>query len=218
MIDLYTASTPNGRKISIMLEECELLYRVHLVNLGRKEQFLPDFVSINPNSKIPAIVDHDPQGEPVRVFESGAVLIYLAQKAGRLLPAEPAQHFACLSWLFWQVANVGPMFGQAHHFATVAPEKLGYPINRFSDEAARLVRLMDDHLGRTAFLAGEYSIADIAAFPWLRVALDSICQARSEVTGEAKHVRRWLAEIAARPAVERGLAVGRPSPTTENAR
>lgn len=209
MIDLYTAGTPNGRKISIMLEECELPYRAHLVNLERREQFEPAFVGINPNSKIPAIVDHGPKGEPVRVFESGAILIYLARKAGRLLPAEPAQHFACLSWVFWQVANVGPTFGQAHHFATVAPEKLDYAINRFGDEAARLVRLMDDHLGHTAFLAGDYSIADIASFPWLRVALDSICQARPETTGEAKHIRRWLAVIAARPAVERGLAVGR---------
>lgn len=215
MIDLYTASTPNGKKISIMLEECELPYRVHLVNLGRGEQFQPDFVAINPNSKIPAIVDHDAQGKPIHVFESGAILVYLAHKASRLLPRDPAQHFTCLSWVFWQAANVGPMFGQANHFATVAPEKLGYAIDRFGNEAARLVRLMDDHLGRTPYLAGDYSIADIAAFPWLRVALDSICEARPADTGDARHIRRWLAEIAARPAVQRGLTVGRHTPLTE---
>lgn len=208
MIDLYTARTPNGRKISIMLEECGLPYRVTLVDIGKGEQFHPDFLGINPNAKIPAIVDHDGGASPVPVFESGAILIYLAEKAGKFVPAEPVGRFACLSWLFWQVGNVGPMFGQANHFATVAPEKLSYPIDRYGGEAARLVKLMDDHLASSAFLAGEYSIADMAAFPWLRVALSSICQSRPEIAGEGHNIRRWLDEIAARPAVVRGMAVG----------
>lgn len=208
MIDLYTARPPNGRKVSIMLEECGLPYKVKLIDIGKSEQFHPDFLRINPNAKIPAIVDRD-GGAPVSVFESGAILIYLAEKAGRFLPADPIPRFACLSWLFWQVGNVGPMFGQANHFATVAPEKLSYPINRFGDAAARLVRLMDDHLGNSPFLAGDYSIADMAAFPWLRVALESICQTRPEIAGEGRNIRRWLDEVAARPAVVRGMAVGR---------
>jgi GST-like protein len=208
MIDLYTARTPNGRKVSIMLEECALPYRVTLIDIGKGEQFHPDFVSINPNAKIPAIVDRGGDA-PVPVFESGAILIYLAEKAGQFLPADPIPRFACLSWLFWQVGNVGPMFGQANHFATVAPERLSYPIARFGGEAARLVRLMDDHLGKSQFLAGDYSIADMAAFPWLRVALESICQARPEIAGEGHNVRRWLGEVAVRPAVMRGMAVGR---------
>lgn len=207
MIDLYTARTPNGRKVSIMLEECALPYRVTLIDIGKGEQFHPDFVSINPNAKIPAIVDHGEE-TPVPVFESGAILIYLAEKAGRFLPADPVSRSACLSWLFWQVGNVGPMFGQANHFATVAPEKLDYPIERFGADAARLVRLMDGRLGRSEFLAGDYSIADMAAFPWLRVAVGSICQARPEVAGEGLNIQRWLAGIAARPAVVRGMAVG----------
>ncbi|MDP3749623.1 MAG: glutathione S-transferase N-terminal domain-containing protein [Phenylobacterium sp.] len=209
MIDLYTAKTPNGRKISIMLEECGLPYRVNMVDIGRGEQFQPDFIRINPNAKIPAIVDHDSRGQPVPVFESGSILIYLAEKTGRFLPVSPIPRSACLSWLFWQVGNVGPMFGQANHFATVAGERLAYPTERFGAEAARLVRLMDQHLETSEFLAGDYSIADMASFPWLSVALSSICQARPQIAGEGHNVRRWLSDIASRPAVVRGMAVGR---------
>ena len=209
MIDLYTARTPNGRKISIMLEECQLPYRVTLVDIGRGEQFQPRFLQINPNGKIPAIIDAEEGRPPVTVFESGAVLLYLAEKTGRFLTDSAVARAACLSWLFWQVGNVGPMFGQANHFATVAPERLPYPTERFGNDAARLVELMDRHLGSFAYLAGEYSIADMAAFPWLSAALKSICAARPEIAGEGLNIQRWLADVGARPAVARGMAVGR---------
>jgi len=208
MIDLYTAKTPNGRKISIMLEECGLPYRVNMVDIGAGEQFQPDFIRINPNAKIPAIVDRDNGDEPVPVFESGSILIYLAEKTGRYLPVDPIPRSACLSWLFWQVGNVGPMFGQANHFATVSEERLNYPTERFGNEAARLVRLMDQHLERSAFLAGEYSIADMASYPWLSVALGSIVRLRPELAGEGHNIQRWLADVGGRPAVVRGMAVG----------
>lgn len=209
MIDLYTARTPNGRKISIMLEECQLPYRVTMIDIGRGDQFQPQFLQINPNGKIPAIIDAEAGQPPVKVFESGAILVYLAEKTGRFLTDSAATRAACMSWLFWQVGNVGPMFGQANHFATVAPERLPYAIERFGNDAARLVALMDRHLGSSAYLAGEYSIADMAAFPWLSVALKSICATRPEIAGEGLNIQRWLADVGARPAVVRGMAVGR---------
>ncbi len=208
MIDFYAARTPNGRKIAIMLEECAAPYETHLVDIGKGEQFHPDFTPINPNGKIPAIVDRDAP-EPVVVFESAAILIYLAEKFGMLMPQSPRDRATCMSWTIWQVANVGPMFGQAHHFTSKAPEKCPHAIERFSTEAARLLLVMDKRLSESAYLAGAYSIADIAVFPWIRVALEPMATARPDLVGATPHVRRWFADINARPAVQRGLAMGR---------
>ena len=208
MIDFYAARTPNGRKIAIMLEECAAPYETHFVDIGKGEQFQPDFTRINPNGKIPAIVDHDAPA-PVIVFESAAILIYLAEKFGTLMPQSPPDRAACMSWTIWQVANVGPRFGEAHHFTSKAPEKCPHAIERFSTEAARLLLVMDKRLSEAAYLAGEYSIADIAVFPWIRVALEPMATAQPDLVGATPHIRRWFAEISARPAVQRGLAMGR---------
>lgn len=208
MIDFYAARSPNGRKISIMLEECEAAYRVHFVNLEKGEQFTPEFRRINPNSKIPAIIDTEGEAH-VTVFESASILIYLAEKYDRLLPRTLAGRAECISWTVWQVANVGPMFGQSHHFNSIAPEKCPYAITRFSKEAARLVRVMERRLAEHAFLAGDYSIADIAVFPWIRVALDSMIQTFPDLVGETPNLRRWFTETGDRPAVQRGLSLGR---------
>ena len=203
-IDLHTWGTPNGRKVSVMLEECALAYRVHKIDIGKGDQFRPDFVAINPNSKIPAIVDPDgPGGKPFALFESGAILIYLAEKAGRLCPVEPRARHTTYQWLMFQMGGVGPMFGQAHHFMRFAPEKIPYAIERYAKEAKRLYGVMDRRLGEAAYLAGaEYTIADVATFPWA---------ARHEWHGvslaEFPNVKRWFEAIAARPAVVRGMAV-----------
>ena len=208
MIDFYAARTPNGRKIAIMLEECAAPYETHLIDIGKGEQFRPDFTHINPNGKIPAIVDRDAP-EPVVVFESAAILIYLAEKFGTLMPQSPRDRATCMSWTIWQVANVGPMFGQAHHFTSKALEKCPHAIERFSTEAARLLLVMDKRLSEAPYLAGAYSIADIAVFPWIRVALEPMATARPDLVGATPHVRRWFADINARPAAQRGLAMGR---------
>jgi GST-like protein len=204
MIDLYTWTTPNGRKVSVMLEECELEYAVHPVDIRAGEQFEPEFVAICPNSKIPAIVDRD---TGVSLFESGAILIHLAEKTGRFLPGTGPGRARTLAWLMWQMANIGPMLGQANHFATVAPEKIPYAIDRYISESARLIKVMDDRLARVAFLAGDYSIADIATYPWVTAGFDLIRGAKPDVVGKGEHVARWLAAIAARPAVAKGMAV-----------
>ena len=207
MIDLYTWSTPNGRKVSIMLEELGLPYKVHPVAIGKGEQFEPEFVAISPNSKIPAIVDPDgPEGKPVPVFESGAILIYLAEKtASTLLPRAPRARLETIEWLMFQMGNVGPFFGQAHHFRRFAREKIPYAIERYTNETRRLYAVMDKRLGAVAYLAGDYSIADIATFPWC---------ARHEWQGvdlgEFPDLKRWYDAIAARPAVRRGMAVPTP--------
>lgn len=207
MIDFYAARSPNGRKISIMLEECGAPYRVHFVNLEKGEQFKPEFRRINPNSKIPAIIDTEGEA-PVTVFESASILIYLGEKFGRLIPKSAAGRAECISWTAWQVANVGPMFGQSHHFNSIASEHSPYAVARFSKEAARLVRVLERRLAERAFLAGDYSIADIAVFPWIRVALDSIIRNSPDHVGETPSIRRWFGEISMRPAVQRGLALG----------
>jgi GST-like protein len=204
MIDLYTWTTPNGRKVSVMLEECALPYRVHPVDIGKGEQFSPAFVAICPNSKIPAIVDQD---DEVSLFESGAILIHLAEKTSRFLPAKGPGRAKTLEWLMWQMANVGPMLGQANHFTNTAAEKIPYAIDRYISESARLVKVMDDQLARTAFLAGDYSIADIATYPWIKAGFDLLRNVKPDVTGEGKHVARWLAAIGERPAVAKGMAV-----------
>jgi GST-like protein len=203
MIDLYTWTTPNGRKASIMLEEVGLPYRVHAIDISKGDQFKPEFVAINPNSKIPAIVDEEgPDGRPIPVFESGAILIYLAEKTGRFLPKEPRQRTLAIEWLMFQMGGVGPMFGQAHHFRRFAPEQIPYAIERYTKETARLYGVLDRRLGEAEYLAGEYGIADMATYPWV---------ARHEWQGvtldEFKNVRRWFDAISARPAVQRGMQV-----------
>jgi len=205
MIDLYTWTTPNGRKASVMLEELGLAYNVHKINISKDEQFAPAFLAISPNNRIPAIVDTDgPGGKPLAVFESGAILIYLAEKTGsKLLPVEPRARTVVLQWLMWQMGGVGPMFGQTHHFLHAAPEKVPYGIERYSKETRRLYGVMDKRLGEVAYLAGsDYSIADIATYPWV---------ARHEhhkvdLAG-FPNVKRWFDAISARPAVVKGMAV-----------
>jgi GST-like protein len=203
MINLYTWGTPNGRKVSIMLEECGLPYRVQPVDITKGEQFSPGFVAINPNAKIPAIVDlAGPDGRPITLFESGAILIYLAAKTGKLLPLDERGKYAALQWLMFQMGGVGPMFGQAHHFLRFASERVSYAIKRYSAETARLYGVLDRRLGEAEYLAEEYSIADIATFPWV---------ARHEWQqidlADYPNVRRWHETIAARPAVQRGMAI-----------
>lgn len=205
MIDLYTWATPNGRKISIMLEECGLPYRVHPVDITKGEQFAPEFVRINPNSKIPAIVDDEgPDGAPLTLFESGAILIYLAEKTGRFLPAELRGRTAVLEWLFWQVGGLGPMSGQNTHFRAYAPERIPYAISRYENEVNRLYGVLDRRLEGRDFLAGEYSIADMACYPWVVPH-----ERQGQRIEEFPRLKAWLERIAARPAVVRAYAIGR---------
>ncbi len=203
MIDLYTWATPNGRKVSIMLEECELPYRTHAIDIGKGDQHGAHFVAINPNGRIPAIVDADgPDGRPFKLFESGAILLYLAKKAGRLLPRDERRQFEALQWLMFQMGGVGPMFGQTHHFLRAAPEPVPYGIERYSRETRRLYAVMDAHLKKHDFLADEYSVADVATYPW--VARHEWHQVALE---DFPAVKRWFETIGARPAVQRGMAV-----------
>jgi len=205
MIDLYTWTTPNGRKVSVMLEECGLPYTVHPVNIREGDQFKPEFVAICPNSKIPAIVDRDENN--LSIFESGAILIHLAEKTGKFLPKTVAGRARVMEWLMWQMANIGPMLGQANHFLNVAPEKIPYAINRYVTECARLLKLMDTQLARGEYLAGDYSIADIATYPWVSAAFPLLKQASPEGVGEGKNVQRWIDTIGARPAVLKGMTI-----------
>jgi len=203
MIDLYTWGTPNGRKISIMLEEIGLPYNVLAVDITKGEQFAPAFSAICPNNKIPAIVDSEgPDGNPVTLFESGAILIYLAEKTGRFLPVESRARYEVLQWLMFQMGGVGPILGQLHHFNRFAPEPVPYATERYSKEAKRLYGVLDHRLSSHAFLADDYSIADMATFPWI---------ARFEWQGidlaEYPAVKRWFEEISIRPAVMRGMVV-----------
>jgi GST-like protein len=205
MIDLYFWQTPNGRKISIALEELALPYQIFPINIGRGDQFKPEFLAISPNNRIPAIVDHEPAdgGPPLSVFESGAILLYLAEKTGKLMPTELRSRTAVLEWLMWQMGGIGPMFGQANHFAVYAPEKLPYAIDRYLNEARRLIRVLDTRLADREFVAGAYSIADIASFPWVVSARDRFFKDFAEWPNAS----RWLDAIAARPAVARGMTV-----------
>ncbi|MGF1594770.1 MAG: glutathione S-transferase family protein [Kiloniellaceae bacterium] len=202
-IELYTWSTPNGRKASIALEELGLDYRVHPIDIGKDEQFAPEFLKISPNNKIPAIVDpQGPDGTPISLFESGAILIYLAEKTGRLMPQDPRARYTALQWLMWQMGGFGPMLGQAHHFRRFAKEQIPYAIERFTNETRRLYGVLDKRLQEVDYVAGDYSIADIAIFPWA---------ARHEWQGIALEdfpaLKRWYDAIAARPAVRKGMAV-----------
>jgi GST-like protein len=203
MIDVYSWATPNGHKVHIMLEECGLPYRVHPVNIGAGDQFKPEFLKISPNNKIPAIVDTDgPDGQPISMFESGAILIYLASKTGLFLPASDRGRYEMLEWLMFQMGGVGPMLGQAHHFRMYAPEKLEYAINRYTNEARRLYGVMDKRLATRPFIAGDsYTIADIAIFPWLRS-----WRNQGIDWADYPNLKKWFDGIAARPAVQRGVA------------
>jgi GSH-dependent disulfide-bond oxidoreductase len=208
MIDLYTWSTPNGRKISIMLEEIGLAYTVHPVNIGRNEQFDPKFLAIAPNNKIPAIVDTEGPEGPLPIFESGAILTYLAEKTGQLLAPRGAARYRALEWLNWQVSGQGPMFGQLGFFALRASEKAPLAIERFTEEAERLLNVMERRLGEAAYLAGEdYSIADIAVYPWAIAATTYLAPALGEIVAQKPDFQRWLKRIGERPAVRRGMAI-----------
>ena len=203
MIEVWSWPTPNGHKVHIMLEELELPYTVVPVNIGAGDQFKPEFLAITPNHRIPAIVDTDASGKRFTLFESGAILIYLAEKTGRLMPTAPAARYHCLQWLMFQMGGVGPMFGQYNHFANYAAEKLPYAITRYTNEVARLLRVLETRLSESKWLAGdEYSIADIATFPWIRNPAS-----RNVELKDYPAVERWHDLIAARPAVERGVAV-----------
>ena len=217
MIDFYTWPTPNGFKVSIMLEELSLDYRVIPVNIGAGEQFHPDFLKLSPNNKIPAIVDHDlPEGTDLSVFESGAILIYLAEKCGRLLPYETRQRYKVMEWLMWQMAGLGPMLGQSSHFRRAAPEKLPYAIERYANESNRLLGVLDHKLAQEEYIAGDYSIADIASYPW------SLSPAYQNLPiGDYPNLRRWQSTMAGRPGVIRGMSllseVQHPPPTSADA-
>jgi GST-like protein len=203
VIDVYTWPTPNGHKVHIMLEECGLPYTVHAIDIGAGDQFGPAFLAISPNNKIPAIADSEgPDGRPMSLFESGAILLYLAGKTGKFLPADVRGRYLALQWLMFQMGSVGPMFGQAHHFRAYAKERLDYAVNRYTSEAKRLYGVMDRRLGEVPYFAGEYSIADIAVFPWTR------SHERQGVDlGDYPNVKRWFDAIDSRPAVQRGLQV-----------
>lgn len=201
MIDLYTWTTPNGRKISIALEEMGLDYTVHPVNIGADEQFAPEFLKISPNHKIPAIVDRD---NGVSVFESAAILIYLAEKSGQFLPTEAAARAKTLEWLAWQIAGFGPMLGQLGHFTRFTDENIPYAIKRFTDESVRLYGVMDKRLAEAEYLAGDYSIADMATYPWSVAAYDAL----KGIAGlDSPNVERWHASLGARPSVLAGMLV-----------
>lgn len=208
MIDVYSWATPNGHKVHIMLEECGLQlgrdWRVHPVNIGAGDQFTPEFLQISPNNKIPAIIDSDgPDGQPISLFESGAILLYLAAKTGQFLPKTDRQKFEMLQWLMFQMGGVGPMLGQAHHFRIYAPEKIDYAITRYTNEAKRLYGVMDKQLATHRYIAGdEYSIVDIAIFPWLRS-----WQNQGIDWADYPRLKSWFDTIAERPAVQRGVQV-----------
>jgi GST-like protein len=204
MIDLYTWSTPNGRKVSIMLEECALPYTAHAIDIGKGDQFKPEFLRISPNNRIPAIIDHDTGRS---LFESGAILMYLAEKTGRFWPKEPDAHWRTVEWLMWQMGGVGPMFGQVHHFVRYNKGKAPYAEERYLKEAHRLYGVLDRRLAEAEYLAGEYSIADIATWPWV-----SRFEWQTVDLNEYSNVLRWYKAIAARPAVVKGYHVPVPQP------
>jgi len=204
MIEVYSWATPNGHKVHIMMEECNLAYRAIPVNIGSGEQFAPEFLRISPNNKIPAIIDpNGPDGKPISLFESGAILLYLAGKTGKFLPSSTRGKYETLEWLMFQMASLGPMLGQAHHFRIYAPEKIEYAINRYTNEAKRLYGVLDKRLAQSKYLAAdEYTIADIAVFPWLRS-----WKNQGIDWDDYPHLKGWFDEIAARPAVQRGVEV-----------
>jgi len=204
MIDLYYWTTPNGHKISIFLEEAGLPYRVHGINIGKNEQFAPDFLKVAPNNRIPAIVDQAPAdgGEPIPLFESGAILLYLAEKTGQFIPMDLRGRQEVSQWLFWQMGGLGPMAGQNHHFGTFAPEKIPYAIDRYVKETARLYGVLDRRLAEREFVAGDYSIADMAIYPWIVPH-----ERQRQDLAMFPQLQRWFARVQARPAVQRAYAL-----------
>lgn len=201
MIDLYTAATPNGQKIHIMLEECGLPYRSHWVDLNAGDQFTDGFLEISPNNKIPALVDPDgPDGKPISLFESGAILIYLAEKTGKFLPKNGAARWDVLKWLYWQMGGFGPMLGQAHHFNAYAPDRIKYAMERYTNEAGRLYGVLNKQLEDRDYIVGDYSIADIAVFPWTR-----LYERQGLKIEDYPNVKNWQARIEARPAVQKDM-------------
>ncbi len=217
MIDLYYWTTPNGHKITIFLEEVGLPYTIKTIRIGKGEQFAPDFLAISPNNRIPAIVDHDPgdPGEPISVFESGAILIYLAAKTGKYLPRDTRAWVEVLQWLMWQMAGLGPMAGQNHHFVQYAPERIPYAMDRYVKETARLYGVLNKRLADREFVAGDYSIADMACYPWV------VPHTRQQQNlDDFPHLRRWFETIRARPAVVKAYEIGKAineNPTVDEA-
>ncbi|MCX7355523.1 MAG: glutathione S-transferase N-terminal domain-containing protein [Alphaproteobacteria bacterium] len=202
-LELYTWPTPNGHKIHIMLEECGLPYNVHAVDIGAGDQFKPDFLKISPNNKMPALVDPDgPDGKAISLFESGAILMYLAEKTGKFMPKESRGRYLVLQWLMFQMGGIGPMFGQCGHFRRYAPEKIPYAIDRYTNETGRLLGVMDRRLADRGYLADDYSIADMATFPWVKL-YDNM----GHDIANWPHVKRWIETIDARPAVKKALQV-----------
>jgi GST-like protein len=203
MIDIFFWPTPNGYKITVMCEEVGLKYNVIPINIGAGDQFKPEFLKISPNNRMPAIVDHDgPSGKPIAIFESGAIMMYLAEKTGKLMPSDPRGKYNVIQWLMFQMASVGPMLGQAHHFRVYAPEKLEYAINRYTNEAKRIYNVIDKQLAETPYIAGEYSIADIAIYPWL---VPHNMQGQN--LDDFPNLKKWYEGLRARPAVQAGFAV-----------
>lgn len=203
-IDLYYWPTPNGWKITIMLEEAGLPYTVHPVNIGKGDQFKPEFLAISPNNKMPAIVDPEgPDGKPISVFESGAILQYLGRKTGRFYPSDERRRVEVEQWLFWQMGGFGPMLGQTHHFRIYASEKVPYAIDRYTNETNRLYGVLDKQLADRAFVAGEYSIADMAIFPWAK-----LWERQGQNVDDFPNVKRWLDAMLSRPAVRRSIEIG----------
>jgi len=202
MIDLYTFATPNGRKVSIALEELGLPYTTKVVDISKGEQFKPEFLAINPNNKIPAIVDHDVPGG-LKVFESGAILVYLAEKTGRLMPTDPVRKAEVLQWLMFQMGGVGPMFGQVNYFTRMAPQPVPQALERYRNESIRLLGVMDRHLSSHDYMAAEYSIADIALYPWMVGMRQLLSEAFRPLSG----VAQWMERVGSRPAVQKGLKV-----------
>jgi len=219
MIDLYYWTTPNGHKLTIFLEETGLPYAIKPINISKGEQFDPAFLAISPNNRIPAIVDHAPEdgGPPLAMFESGAILLYLADKIGSLIPVAPRARLDCIQWLFWQMANLGPMAGQNHHFRLYAIEKLPYAMTRYLKETGRLYAVLNRRLATHEYIVGDYSIADIASYPWVQP------ERQGQVIDEFPHLKRWKEAIAARPAVQRAYAIAKtintgPAVTDEQSR
>lgn len=204
MIDLYYWTTPNGHKVTLFLEETRLPYKIHAVNIGKGDQFDPDFLKIAPNNRIPAIVDHKPEdgGKPIPIFESGAILLYLAEKTGQFIPSDLRGRHMVLQWLFWQMGGLGPMAGQNHHFNVYAPEKLPYAIDRYVRETGRLYGVLNKHLEDREYIADDYSIADMASYPWI-----VSHERQGQDLNEFPHLKRWYDSIAQRPATQRAYAL-----------
>ena len=206
MIDLHYWTTPNGHKITIFLEETGLPYKIFPVNIGKGEQFTPEFLAIAPNNRIPAMIDHEPKGggKPISVFESGAMLLYLAEKTGKFLPADLTGRYDAIQWTFWQMGGLGPMAGQNHHFRNYAQEKITYAIDRYVNETNRLYGVLNKRLADREFIAGDYSIADMASYPWIVPYKN-----QDQNIDDFPHLKRWLETIRARPATERAYALAK---------